>query len=155
MSNPNPDEAPLKARPATVLSCEAAHELSPRKRSCVLLTLGHIDGSIDPLELTIDDAAKLLGLLIMALRLPKSPLDRKKWAVPHSVGRAELEIGNDLHSALYQLRQRMPDVADYVEAQMKSFKRAVAQRGKNTARPENIARRFLHAMLVAVEAARD
>jgi hypothetical protein len=132
-----------------------ARELSPRRRSCILLTIGHHDGSVDPLELSVDDASKLLGLLILALRLPKSPLDRKKWAVPHSVGRAELEIGNDLHAALYQLRQRMPDVADYVEAQMKSFKRAVAQRGKNGARLDNLAQRFLHAMLVAVEAARD
>jgi hypothetical protein len=126
-----------------------------RKHPCLLLALGYSDGSVDQLELSVDEATKLLGLLINALRVPKLAVDRKKWAVPHSTGRAELEIGNDLDSALYQLRQRMPDVAQYVEDQMRSFKRAVSQRGKSTMRPENLTRRFLHAMLVAIEAARD
>jgi hypothetical protein len=155
MSDPNPGEVPFSARPTTVLSCQAAHELSGTKQACVLIALGYTDGSIDQLEMSVDEASKLLELLIIALRVPKSPLDRKKWAVPHSIGRAELEIGNDLHAALYHLRERMPDVAKYVEDQMRSFKRAVSQRGKSTMKPENLTRRFLHAMLVAIEAARD
>src|SRR4051812_13281631 len=120
MNDDQSADKPIKARPATVLNCQAGQELSPHKRPCVVLSFGHVDGSIDQLELSVEDATKLLSLLVTALHLPK-PANSVQWLVPHSVLRAQLHIGKDLHADLYQLRERMPEVEQFVTKELAAF----------------------------------
>lgn len=146
----------FNARWVDFIACRAARETGVRRRACVVLTLSDEEGAIDQVALSREDGVKLSRLLAEVLHLPKeNRRPAKKWAVPHSVSSAELEVGDDLNEAIFRLRQRMPEIAEFIELETKRFKRGLGQRGTGAARSETIIRRFMRAILIAVEAVRD
>lgn len=151
----------LTARPVSLLDCFHGQSQSGRVENILVLTLGNPDASVDMVALTIADAKRLLHGITVALgreNLPYGPANEekiiKRWVVPHSVGRAELNVEGEEEEYLSELKTAMPELAEYMASQLTSLRRTLSKRGKSTAAPETVVKRVMRFVLVAVATAR-
>lgn len=127
----------------------------------VILTLGHADASVDPVAFTLNDAKLLLYRLAVAIgreKLPLGPATAEKilqrWVVPHSVGRAELNIDGEGDAYLDQLRHELPELHAYLTTQFDTLRRVLHRTGRGAAKPETLMKKVKRLVLIALDAAR-
>ena len=128
----------------------------------VVVTLGHRDASVDQVALDVPDAKKLLYRLAVGLgheKLPLGPATEQKilrrWVVPHSVGRAELNVEGEEDKYLDQLKHDLPELGEYLVMQFNSLRRVLHRVGKGAAKPETLMRKVKRLVLIALDAGRS
>jgi hypothetical protein len=161
-SEQDPEEEKLMARPASQLACASGQFAAGKKKRVVLLTLGYADASIDQIALTVPEAKKVLYRLAVVLgheNLPLGPATEQKilrrWCLPHSVGRAELNVQGEEDKYLDQLTHDIPELGEYVAAQLDSLRRVLHRTGKGAAKPETLMQRVKRLVLIALDAGRS
>ena len=158
----NTEEGTVRARPVSLLECATGRFLNGKKEIAILISLGHADASVDQIALATHDAKKLLYRLAVALgheNVPLGPATEQKifrrWSIPHSVGRAELNVKVEEDTYLNQLQHDLPELGEYLVAQLNSLRRVLQRVGKNAAKPATLMNRIKRLVLVAVDAARS
>jgi hypothetical protein len=151
----------LVARRVSMLECVPGRAVKGRRESVVVVTLGHPDASIDQIALTVSDAKLLLYRIAVAIgreRLPLGPATESKilrrWVVPHSVGRAELNVEGEGDRYLEQLKQELPELHEYLSARFDALRRILHRAGRGAAKPETLMKTVKRLVLVALDAAR-
>ncbi len=151
----------LLARRVSLLECVRGRETTGKKSIVLVITLGNPDASVDQVALDFADSKKLLCRLAVTLgdeNLPLGPATEqkilKRWIVPHSVGRAELNVeGEDEY--LDQLKQDLPELQEYLVMQFKSLRRVLHRVGKGAPKPETLMKKVKRLVLVALDAGRS
>lgn len=146
------------ARRCTVLSFEVESPgVSLRSRKAII-TLGGEDGTIDRVVIHARDGIRLVERLAFAFREdergPSIPYGSRAWFSRNSILRAQNKAGDDLERVYDQTRRAVPNVIEFMNAELIALKRLISRRGRSAARPETVVGRVRKAMIVLVDAMR-
>ena len=161
-STPEPADSMGLVRKVSLMDCQGTTKTTSGRRDCCLrLTFGSDDGSVEEVSLSRGDAKRLIHQLALALHLETLPCGpanietvMKKWLIAHTPGRAELNVDGDGDAYLYELRHSMPELGEYVDAQLAGLKRALRPTGRSAATAETIIRRVKRMLMISIDTAR-
>lgn len=153
---PQADESPVTVRHVVLMEVCRANEVSAEKRKLVVLTMGTPEGDIEYLAFTEPEAMKILGRLAYLFREPwKAAPGAQRWCVPHSIGRAGLDLNADgIEKCLTKLIRDIPEVGEFVERELQYIRRRLERNIKSKRVAKELVQRVSRSMLLAVDAAR-
>jgi hypothetical protein len=153
-----PEEDQISARRQSLLDCTSGVRADNKRKRVVVLTLGSGDGSVAQIALDWADGQRLLPRLAYALRPDRDPrLPRYgtiNWLNRHSVLRAEARAEHDLTRVSDSIKRQLPDVAEFIEEELKILSRLLALKGRTSPKPQKILDRIRRLVLTTVDATR-
>ena len=159
--NPDAKSAELQkvtARIANFLDCIVGRECKGRRRRIFIITFGGADGAVDSVALTPDEGYRLMRTLLSQFKVNGAFGDelsfKKTFCIPHSVGRAKIDLQRGLDRMFEQLVKDIPEIAEYVRAELGSLQRTLRRCCRAKTSVNRIVERMREALLIAVDAAR-